>query len=159
MDTSHFYTVRGYQTKQQAIKRLTPSLEDYLEMICRSILTDGSIRVKELSEKLNVKPPSVSKMLSKLSQMGFVDYEKYGVIRLTPKGEATGKALLRRHEIVFRFFKLICTDDHEHVLEEAELVEHILSPETIDNLEKLLIFLDQNQEVYIHFADFLMRSH
>ena len=62
-----FYTMRGYQLQDQQSHALTPSLEDYLEMIFRSMQKGGAVRVSRLAEELNVKPSSVSKMLIKLA--------------------------------------------------------------------------------------------
>ena len=69
-----FYTVRGYQLLEQHRAHLTPSLEDYLEMICRRIQEDGSVKAVALAEWLNVQPPSVSRMLRRLAQLQLVEH-------------------------------------------------------------------------------------
>ena len=43
---------------------------------------------------LNVQPPSVTKMIQKLSEINLIKYEKYGVIMLEDKGLKLGKASL-----------------------------------------------------------------
>lgn len=136
-----FYTMRGYQLQDQQSHALTPSLEDYLEMIFRSMQKGGAVRVSRLAEELNVKPSSVSKMLIKLAEMGYVAYEKYGEIRLTPKGVERGGYLLWRHNVVARFFGAIMPNS-EQAFEEVELVEHMLSPETVRGLERATRILE-----------------
>lgn len=143
-----FYTVRGYQLLEQHLNHLTPSLEDYLEMICRGIQQNGAIRVKDLAKDLNVKPSSASKMIQKLAELGFIDYEKYGAIRLTEQGKEVGQYLLWRHNALWAFFQLLAPDNQEASLVEAELTEHILSRETVERLEHLTQFFAAKPEIY-----------
>ena len=75
----NFYTVRGYQIISQLNNELSASLEDYLEMIYRIIKDCGHTRVNEIATHLHVKASSVSKMLSKLSALNLIDYEKYRI--------------------------------------------------------------------------------
>ena len=155
LETNHFYTVRGYQLLEQSKTSLTPSLEDYMEMICRSIQADGAVRVTALADKLNVKPSSATKMVSKLAELGYLDYERYGAIRMTEKGAALGEYLLWRHETVYRFFGLLTQDNRAEAFIEAEQVEHILSQATVINLEKLLHFLTAHEAFLNELQAFL----
>jgi DtxR family Mn-dependent transcriptional regulator len=149
MDENKFYTVRGYQMQEK--QALTPSLEDYLEMIFRTIQAAGYVRVNILAQQLNVKPSSVSKMLIKLAEQGYLDYEKYGVIRLTKKGIERGKYLLWRHNVINSFFQLLNTG--EKAFEEAEQVEHILSEDTVKNIENLIKCFSEHKELREQWQD------
>ena len=62
---NNFYTLNGYMKKENNF--LTPSMEDYLEMIYRLSLNTGFARVNELSNALNVQPPSATNMVHKLA--------------------------------------------------------------------------------------------
>ncbi|MCI9273367.1 MAG: DtxR family transcriptional regulator [Clostridiales bacterium] len=146
MEENKFYTVRGYQLMDQQRNGLTPSLEDYLEMIYRNILSAGYVRVNMLAQELNVKPSSVSKMIMKLAEQGYIDYEKYGVIKLTKRGQEMGKYLLWRHNVINRFFSLLSSMNQEN-FEEVELVEHILGQETVRSIERLLGILQSEPKV------------
>ena len=148
---SYFRTVRGYQLQNQGQGRLTPALEDYLEMTYRLCLRDNYARVGKLSELLNVKPPSVSRMVSKLSYLGYLKTDRYDIIQLTDFGKKTGEYLLRRHEAVEEFLKLI---GNQNPLEETELIEHSLSPATTDDLNVLLKFFRTREDVRQSFSDF-----
>lgn len=147
VEENKFYTVRGYQLLDQQRNGLTPSLEDYLEMIYRNILSAGYVRVNMLAQELNVKPSSVSKMIMKLAEQGYIDYEKYGVIKLTKRGQEMGKYLLWRHNVINRFFSLLSEMDQEKNFEEVELVEHILGQETVRSIERLLGILQSEPQV------------
>ena len=106
-DNQKFYTVRGYQLLEQNKKLLTSAMEDYLEMIYRDILKEGYLRINTLSELLNVQASSTTKMVQKLTDLGLVDYKKYGIIFLTENGKELGKFLLERHAVIDTFLKFL----------------------------------------------------
>lgn len=152
---SDFRTVRGYQLLNRQGGKLTPAMEDYLEMTYRLCLHNTYARVGKLSELLNVKPPSASKMISKLSYLGYLKYDRYDIIQLTDRGREAGAYLLRRHETVENFLKLI---GNANPLEEAELIEHSLSASTVEDLAGLLEFFQTDAYVEESFCDFKMRK-
>lgn len=124
---------------------LSHSMEDYLEMIYRNSLSDGYIRINTLAESLNVQAPSATRMVQKLTKLGYLDYEKYGVIQLTGEGEQIGKFLLKRHKIIEEFLKVIGVEDK--LLENVELIEHSVTKGALDKIEKLVQFFDDNPDV------------
>ena len=69
---NEFHTVRGYQLRQQKEGRLTPALEDYLEMVYRLCREENYTRINKLSESLHVRPSSASKMTAKLVEAGYL---------------------------------------------------------------------------------------
>lgn len=154
---SGFHTVRGYQLINQQEGQLTPAMEDYLEMVYRLCLQNNYARVGKLSEVLNVKPSSASKMIFKLVNLGYLQYDRYEVILLTEKGKEIGAYLLGRHDMVEQFLKLI---GNSNPLEEAELVEHSLSPSTVSAINTLLEFFERNPGIKKHYEDFKkMKNH
>nr|WP_312579993.1 iron dependent repressor, metal binding and dimerization domain protein [Sedimentibacter sp.] len=144
MNENNFYTFRGYSLNNE--KSLSPSMEDYIEMIYRLSCEKSNVRVNDLSESLNVQPPSSSKMIKKLSRFGYVNYEKYGYVNLTEKGIELGKYLLNRHETIFNFLKLIGVDDN--LLEQTEKIEHAINEETIKKMNSFILFINDNPEIY-----------
>lgn len=151
-----FRTVRGYQIKQQETKAITASMEDYLEMIYRLTQEKGYTRIGDLATALNVQPPSASKMVQKLAEMGYLQFEKYGVIELNKKGREHGRYLLKRHETLERFLGIIGVK--EQLLEETEKIEHYISPETIGRIMLLVEFMEDNPEWLQTFNDFIKRG-
>ena len=101
-EKSEFYTLTGYKLKNHYL--LTEAMEDYLEMIYRN---GNTITVKNLSNLLNVRPSSVSKMATKLRNLGYVSFKTYGDISLTDNGIKIGKYLLWRHSILENLLKFI----------------------------------------------------
>lgn len=140
-----FHTARGYENINLTRKLLTPSMEDYLEMIYRCSIEDKVVRLNKIAQKLNVRDSSASKMMKKLGQLSFIKYEKYGVIMLTEQGIKVGEYLLERHNIVKRFLEYLgCKED---VLQEVELIEHVISGETIKNINMLNMFFKDNNDI------------
>lgn len=137
MKNSDFYTFRGYRIKDD--KLLSPSMEDYIEMIYRLTCEKDNVRVNDLSESLNVQPPSTTKMIKRLSLNGYVNYEKYGYVNLTEKGIETGKYLLYRHKTIFDFLELIGVK--ENLLEQTEKIEHAICEETLTKISNLISIL------------------
>ncbi len=152
---SKFRTVRGYEL-QEKNKKITHAMEDYLEMIYRYSEKNDYIRITELSKLLNVKESSVSKMVQKLDELELLNHEKYKSITLTNKGEKLGKFLLNRHNTVENFFNLMEIKDNN--LKETELIEHVLSSETIKKLEKLNNFLER-EDILEKYNNFKNNNH
>lgn len=141
MGEERFYTLKGYSAKNGG--EISPAMEDYLEMICRSVLAEEYVRVNTLAERLNVTPPSSSRMVTRLKERGLVDFERYGIIRLTPKGLDLGEYLLHRHEVLHAFFCAV--NDTREELELVEKIEHFIDEKTVENLERLLPFLAERR--------------
>ncbi len=132
--------------------KLTASMEDYLEMIYRLSAEKGYTRAHDLAAALNVQPPSTTRMIQRMSKLRLVNYEKYGIITLSKKGQEIGEALLHRHIIVEEFLKLIGVT--ENILKETEKIEHTISVDTLQHLADLTAFLKSNPQILKAFEDF-----
>jgi Mn-dependent DtxR family transcriptional regulator len=150
MGHDDFYTFRGYMQRDSGL--LTPSMEDYVEMIYRLSLHSGFTRINELAASLNVQPPSATKMVRKLSEISLVNYEKYGILTLTDNGTKIGKALLERHNIIENFLKIISPNDN--VLEQTEKLEHSISTDTLECLNKFVQFLKEQPHIIQDFYNY-----
>lgn len=117
---------------------LTESMEDYLEMFFRIVSRQGYIRPVDLSNAINVKPSSVTRMIQKLDEAGFITYEKYRNIALTEKGMIYGRFLVWRDEKLKEFFRLSTGNDR--VDEQVEGVEHYITPAAMRFIRNLIIY-------------------
>ena len=150
-----FRTFRGYQLiEQEKAATLTPSMEDYLEMIYRRSIEDEALRVNQLADQLNVQAPSVTRILGRLSALGYIKHHRYGLIELTDKGRKQGKFLLDRHRSVEAFLTALGIDT---AFEDAELIEHHITGETLTSLELWLAFFESNPDILIRFREFRTR--
>lgn len=131
---SEFYTLTGYKIKENLI--VTPAMEDYIEMIYRCTQKNSFTTVKDLSQLLNVRASSVSKMIHRLNNYSLVNYAKYGNISLTNKGKKLGEFYLKRHNVLTDFFKLVNKNNFK--LEQVEKVEHYIDDVTTQNINELI---------------------
>lgn len=136
-----FYTFTQYIKNNN----LTPASEDYLEMIYRLSKDIGYTKVTELANAINVKPPSVTKMLKKLDSLNLIIYKKYDVIHLTNEGKDISKFLFDRHNIISRFLKLINIE--EKLLEQVEKIEHTVNLDVLNGFNSMLNFFDSNPNI------------
>jgi Mn-dependent DtxR family transcriptional regulator len=144
MNNQDFRTLSGYMKKEGHL--LSAAMEDYLEMIWRLSRDTGFTRINELSEALNVHPPSATRMVQKLGMMNLLQYERYGVIQLRAEGKRLGELLLERHNVIENFFRLLGISE-DQLLAETEKVEHMLSDETIKSFQKYISFTNDNPDV------------
>jgi DtxR family Mn-dependent transcriptional regulator len=149
----NFYTVRAYEQRLFDDRLLTASMEDYVEMLYRCTMEgEDYIRLNKLAMLLNVRDSSASKMMQKLGKLGLVDYERYGIIRLTALGIKVGRYLLSRHNIIEKFLKLLSSDSD--ILAETELIEHVVSSTTVENLNILNNFIEENKNILCEYRAF-----
>ena len=153
MNEGEFYTLRGYKIKNEEV--LSSSMEDYIEMIYRLSCKSNEVRVNDLSDALNVQPPSTTKMIKRLSKEGYVFYEKYRLIKLTQKGIDIGSYLLKRHKTVSDFLNMIGVNDN--LLEQTEKLEHAINEETLIKINKLTEFLNNSIE-YNNYYEHLTKQ-
>ena len=64
---------------------LSESVEEYLEAIYNINEKGRLAKNQELSELLNVSPPSVTQMIQRMGEEGLVDYQPYKGTYLTGK--------------------------------------------------------------------------
>lgn len=115
------------------------SEEDYLEAIYRVIEKKGFARTSDLAKILNLSPSSVTGMFKKLSEAGYVNYEKYGGLTLTEKGRALAHKIDGRHKTISTFLKMMGIPD-DVADEDACKIEHNVSKMTMDTIYTLLEF-------------------
>lgn len=135
---------------------LTPSLEDYLEELYRFSLSTDTVRVTDLSIKLGVSLPSVTKALRKLKSSQYIYYQRYGEITLSEKGKKLGDFLVKRNQLLQEFLILINTDCD--IAAEAEAMEHYLSEATIRSIQGIVTFLKENPESHKVLLEYIVSS-
>jgi Mn-dependent DtxR family transcriptional regulator len=131
--------------------RPSQSAEDYLERIHQLIQEKGYARVVDIASSLDVKQASVTSMVQKLDELGFLKYEKYRGLVLTDKGREVARRIQNRHETLSRFFSLFGLSA-ETQQQDIEGIEHHLSPATVDVLADLAHFFEQNPNLLKKFS-------
>ena len=115
----------------------TELAEDYVETILELIEEDGEARLTELAHRMGVTHPTVSKALKRLQRDGLVEVLPYRAILLTPEGKKLASACRKRHEIVVQFLSALGLDE-ETAQNDAEGIEHHVSPKTLKAMERFI---------------------
>jgi DtxR family Mn-dependent transcriptional regulator len=120
------------------MEKLSPSLEDYLEAIYLVKRDKKTIKPIEVARRLNVKKPSVTGAVKKLSEKGFLKYKKYNDIAITAEGERIAKEIYKKHKLLLKFFVEILKIKKSVAEEDACKMEHTLSKITLNQLTKFI---------------------
>ena len=117
---------------------LTASLEDYLEIICNSSLAQEKIRAVDISRKLNISRASTTEALKKLSEKGFINYNRHEAISLTETGKKIAEKVVSKHTILQRFFEEVLNLSTEEASENACKIEHVITDNAFKQISKYL---------------------
>ena len=113
---------------------LTSTQEMYLKVLYEVRGRYQVARVRDLAKGMGVSPGTVSGALKKLDQAGFVEHERYGVVALTPAGVTIAECTLRRHDTIRDVLIEVFGVDAETAAEDACLMEHVVSPATVNRM-------------------------
>ncbi len=127
-------------------------IEDYLEVISELVELKGYDTTLDISRYMDVSAPSVTKMLQRLDEGDFLEYEKYHGINLTSKGAQLAENIRQKHGILLEFFEILGIG-HDTANQDAEGVEHHLNPKTIKQLRKFITFLKSNPKILDNFKN------
>lgn len=109
-------------------------VEEYLETIY-DIQRSGKVaKTKDIAGKLNVKPSSVTEMLNKLSEMGYVEYQPYRGAVLTKKGLEVAERIKKNYRVFRRFFEDFLGIDEDVADRLSCTLEHIADESVISRL-------------------------
>jgi DtxR family Mn-dependent transcriptional regulator len=114
--------------------------ENYLKALLNLSNDKGEVNVNELSKRLEIKMPTVTSMMKRLSSKKLVHYESYKPLRLTEKGKKEAAAIIRKHRLTEMFLVEKMGFGWEQVHDIAEQIEHIQSPEFFAKMDELLGF-------------------
>jgi Mn-dependent DtxR family transcriptional regulator len=127
-------------------KSLTPALEDYLKVIKQITEVQPVARVSIIARKMNVSLPSVTNAMKRLKDLGYIEYEKYGLITLTEKGKDRAKDLEKIHSEILDFFTEIIGIP-EHLSEKISCqIEHFIDSKIQERFEKFVGILKKVPE-------------
>ena len=117
---------------------LSANIEEYLEQIYRLSKEQEEVTTTDLARALKVSPASVTGMVKRLSERGFIAHEKYQGIMLTDQGREIALATIRRHGLLERLLVDVLGLPWHLVDEEAGRLEHHITPEVEHRLMQFL---------------------
>jgi DtxR family Mn-dependent transcriptional regulator len=114
------------------------STQDYLKSVYNLSRHGELVSTTEISQKLEVAPASVTEMLKKLAQDGYIKYSPYHGSTLTEKGLQEAQRVTRKHRLLETFLSDVLHIGKDRVHKEACQMEHTLSDEAEESLCRLL---------------------
>lgn len=106
----------------------TQAVQDYLKAIHALGGASKLVSPAEIAERLAVRAPSVTGMLKRLAEAGWIDYESGQGARLSALGLREARRVIRRHRLLELFLTRVLGLDWSEVDAEAEALEHAISP-------------------------------
>jgi DtxR family Mn-dependent transcriptional regulator len=106
----------------------THAVQDYLKAIHHLGGDHRAVPPSEIATELRVRAPSVTGMLKRLAESGWIEYESGSGARLTETGRTEARRVIRRHRLVELFLTRVLGLDWSEVDAEAEALEHAISP-------------------------------
>lgn len=104
------------------------AVQDYLKAIHGLNGAEQVVQPNDIATRLGVKAPSVTGMLKRLGDAGWIEYTPGTGAKLTPAGVAEARRVIRRHRLVELFLTRVLGLDWSEVDAEAEALEHAISP-------------------------------
>ncbi len=115
---------------------LTRSKQDYLKALYGLAAGDTPVPTSRLAARLGVSMPSVTAMLRRLARERLVAHAPRAGARLTARGRREALAMVRRHRVVETFLVEMLGLDWADVHDDAEQLEHAVSPRVLEALER-----------------------
>jgi DtxR family Mn-dependent transcriptional regulator len=106
----------------------TKAVQDYLKAIYHLGGADGVVSPVDIAASLEVRAPSVTGMLKRLAEAGYIIYESGNGAKLTAAGLSEALRVIRRHRLVELFLTRVLGLDWSEVDAEAAALEHAISP-------------------------------
>ena len=122
-------------------KKLTASLEDYLEAILILVRRGRVARVRDIALGVGVGKSSVTAALKTLAGRKLVNYDPYQVVTLTDKGRDLAEEVSRRHFTLRQFLADVLQLDSDLAEANACRMEHAVDDAVLSRLVRLGEFM------------------
>lgn len=133
------------------------TVEEYVETIFVLEKKEGAAHTGKIAEVMGVKPPSVTEMLRKLQESGFVKYKPFIGANLTSSGREKARELMDRHRVIADFLEILGVDRELAEIDACQ-IEHHVRGTTMERLEKFVEFVrdsPQDHRWIEHFKHYL----
>lgn len=116
----------------------TSAVEDYLKVVYELLREEGRATTTAIAERLGVAPASVSGMFKKLAEMRLIEHTPYQGVVLTSSGQKIALEVIRHHRVIERYLAEALGVPWDQVHDEANRLEHAISPEIADRMAAAL---------------------
>jgi DtxR family Mn-dependent transcriptional regulator len=118
---------------------ISDAVQDYAKAIYSlSRRRDEPVSTSAIAARLGVSPASASAMVKRLSSLGLVEHEPYQGVELTSAGERVALEVMRHHRLLELYLAEALGMPWDRVHQEAEVLEHAISPELSDLIARKL---------------------
>jgi DtxR family transcriptional regulator, Mn-dependent transcriptional regulator len=117
---------------------LSRSVEDYLKVIYGLTERGESASTSAIADALDIQPASVSGMVKRLAESGYVRHAPYRGVHLTAEGTREALRIVRRHRVIETYLAQRLGYSWDDVHEEAERLEHAASDDLVDRMAAAL---------------------
>lgn len=117
----------------------TRTIEDYVELVYNIQKKKERVQTNDIASALNINPASVTEIFQKLSNEGYIEYEKYSGVELTEKGRKIAIKTKKKHDTLKKFLIILGVSE-EIADEDACKIEHNVNQETMEILRKFVKF-------------------
>jgi DtxR family Mn-dependent transcriptional regulator len=132
-------------------KQLTHSMAHYLQAIAALMRAPGGASVSAIAERLSVSKAGVTSMIRTLKSRGLAEHEPYGDVRLTAEGLRLATRTERSRDVLTEFFGEILGLDSDTAAEDACMIEHLVSPDSMVRFLRLTAFLRSSDPAAMKF--------
>src|SRR5207248_10565094 len=119
---------------------LTEAIQDYLRAVYLLGEQGERVAVTALAKRLHVSPASASAMVKKLAALELAEHAPYRGVTLTPAGERVALEVIRHHRLLELYLAETLGLHVDDVHDEADKLEHVLSEELEERIDKALGF-------------------
>jgi DtxR family Mn-dependent transcriptional regulator len=116
----------------------SPATEEYLQAVYTLADEGGQVIGARLAEFLRISAPAVSEMVHRLEREGLLRLDERKEVRLTERGLVAASSIIRRHRLAERMLVDLLGYEWWKTHEEAERIEHAMSPEMEERLIRVL---------------------
>lgn len=122
-------------------KEVSHSMAHYLQAVASLKSDKGHARVGDIADHLGVSKSGVTSMLRSLQSRGLVTHERYGAVELTPAGQRLASRTESNRRVLTMFLSEILGVPEEVASEDACMIEHLVSPDSMVRFLRLTAFL------------------
>jgi DtxR family Mn-dependent transcriptional regulator len=123
----------------------------YLQAVAGLKREKGHARVGDIAERLGVSKSGVTSMLRSLQTRGLVDHEPYGCVELTSTGVRLAHRTEANRNVLMRFFSDILRVSEGNAVEDACMIEHLVSLEAMVQFLRLTGFMQSDDPAATRF--------
>nr|MBN1228793.1 metal-dependent transcriptional regulator [Anaerolineae bacterium] len=119
-------------------KGISKEREDYIKTIYHLQQDESPVRTTTIARAMKVEPASVTGVIKRLAELGYLDHQPYKGVSLTELGEKIALEVIRHHRLIELYLIEALGYEWDEVHDEAERLEHAVSFKFIERIEKAL---------------------